>query len=243
MDSEAHRAATRLAYDRLAPVWDETDDNLWNEALERTMVRRLLPAELTGMSVLDAGCAAGAHAEWLAAHGAQVTALDLSSAMVRAAQARLGAGALLVGDLDAGLPFVDEVFDGVLCSLVLHYLADMAPALREFRRVLRPGGWLLLTLDHPANFEDRRDDYFATRLITDTWMKKGVAVEQTFWRRPLEATVDDLAAAGFLLERIGETQPDEEARRRFPEEAAMIEGSPTFIGYLAVPAARRTPPG
>jgi SAM-dependent methyltransferase len=216
MDSEAHRAATRLAYDRLAPVWDETDDNLWNEALERTMVRRLLPAELTGMSVLDAGCAAGAHAEWLAAHGAQVTALDLSSAMVRAAQARLGAGALLVGDLDAGLPFVDEVFDGVLCSLVLHYLADMAPALREFRRVLRPGGWLLLTLDHPANFEDRRDDYFATRLITDTWMKKGVAVEQTFWRRPLEATVDDLAAAGFLLERIGETQPDEEARRRFP---------------------------
>ena len=48
------------AYNRLAAVWaDTTDDNLWNELLERRMVRSLLPADLTGARLLDAGCAVG----------------------------------------------------------------------------------------------------------------------------------------------------------------------------------------
>jgi len=59
-------------------------------------------------------------------------------------------------------------------------------------------------------------------------------VEQTFWRRPLEATVDDLAAAGFLLERIGETQPERRRGAGFPR-SRHDRGQPTFIGYLAVP--------
>ena len=46
VDSKAHKAATRIAYERLAEVWADTDDNLWNEALERSAVRRLLPQPL-----------------------------------------------------------------------------------------------------------------------------------------------------------------------------------------------------
>jgi 2-polyprenyl-3-methyl-5-hydroxy-6-metoxy-1,4-benzoquinol methylase len=77
------------AYNRLAAVWAETtDDNLWNELLERRMVRSLLPADLTGARILDAGCAAGTHAAWLAGQGGQVTGIDISPAMIDAATLR-----------------------------------------------------------------------------------------------------------------------------------------------------------
>jgi SAM-dependent methyltransferase len=235
VDPQQHKASTLAAYERLADVWDDTDDNLWNEALERTTVRRLLPRPLFGQRVLDAGCASGAHAAWLCAQGCQVSAFDLSPGMVRQARARLsGAAQFAVADL-AAPPFADGVFDGILCSLALHYLSDAAPTLRHFARMLRPSGWLLLTLDHPFGPMpvDVQRDYFAERLVTDTWEKKGVEVTQHFWRRPLGSVVDDLAEAGFVILRIAETQLDDEMRRRFPEDAAKIEGRPSFIAYLA----------
>jgi len=236
VDLGGQRAETLTAYERLADVWDDTDDNLWNEALERATVRRLLPTPLGGRRVLDAGCASGAHAAWLADQGCRVIGFDLSPRMVAQARARLGDGAqFAVADL-AAPPFADGVFDGIVCSLALHYLADAAPTLRQFARLLRPSGWLLLTLDHPFGLMpgELEPDYFATRLVTDTWEKKGVAVTQSFWRRPLGAVVDDLADAGFVLARVGEPQLDEGMRRRFPDDAAKIEGRPTFIAYLAL---------
>jgi SAM-dependent methyltransferase len=235
VDPEQHRASTRAAYDRLAEVWDDTDDNLWNEALERATVRRLLPRPLAGQFVLDAGCAGGAHAAWLVDQGGQICAFDLSPRMARQAHTRLaGRGQVVVADL-AAPPYADGVFDGILCSLALHYVAETAPTLRQFARILRPSGWLLVTLDHPFGTVAGEDnpDYFAHRLVADTWSKKGVEVTQYFWRRPLSAMVDDLADAGFVIERIGEPRVDDEIRRRFPDGAATIEGRPTFIAYLA----------
>lgn len=235
MDPESHRAATRAAYDRLAGVWDDTDDNLWNEALERTTVRRLLPGTLAGQRVLDAGCAGGAHAAWLAREGCQVVGLDLSRPMVDAARARVGTAASFVQADLAALPFVDGAFDGVLSSLALHYLSDMSATLARFAHLLRPSGWLLMTLDHPFGTVpgEHNADYFSTRLVTDTWSKKGVEVTQAFWRRPLGAVIDDLADAGFMVERIGEPALTDELRSRFPLDAAKIEGRPSFIAYLA----------
>ena len=90
MDLGGQRAETLAAYERLADVWDDTDDNLWNEALERATVRRLLPTPLGGRRVLDAGCASGAHAAWLADQGCRVIGFDLSPRMVAQARARLG---------------------------------------------------------------------------------------------------------------------------------------------------------
>ncbi len=225
------------AYERLADVWDETDDNLFNEALERTTVRALLPAPLAGRRVLDAGCAGGAHAAWLAAQECEVVGFDLSPGMVRRASARCGRHArFLVGDL-ACPPLLDGTFDGILCSLALHYLEDMTACLRQFARILRTDGWLLVTLDHPfgSGAEEPGSDYFTTRLIHDVWSKKGVEVTQSFWRRPLGVTVDAFADAGFCLERIGEPRLDDDMRRRFWRDAELIEGSLTFIAYLARP--------
>jgi SAM-dependent methyltransferase len=70
--------------------------------------------------------------------------------MLEQARRRLGGDAdLRVADLGSPLPFPDAAFDGVIASLVLHYLEDWGPALTELRRVLVPGGRLVVCVDHP----------------------------------------------------------------------------------------------
>lgn len=68
-----------------------------------------------------------------------------------------GTQAMVAADLTA-LPFDDASFDSVLCSHVLEHVADEAAALRELRRVLKPGGWaaIMLPVDRsvPTTFED-----------------------------------------------------------------------------------------
>ncbi len=113
----------------------------------------------------------------------------------------------------------------------LHYLADWQVALRSFAGVLRPGGWLVASLDHPfaPPLPGQQGSYFDTELVADTWVKGGVEVTQRFWRRPLADAVDAFADAGFAVERVVEAQPSAEARARFPEDLDRVVGVPWFI--------------
>jgi SAM-dependent methyltransferase len=56
----------------------------------------------------------------------------------------------VVASLDGPLPLPDERFDLVICALVLTHVPDLAGAIGEFGRVLKPGGYLLVTDFHPA---------------------------------------------------------------------------------------------
>ncbi|NES14351.1 MULTISPECIES: class I SAM-dependent methyltransferase [Micromonospora] len=96
--------------------------------------------------LLDLGCGPGRDLAYWAARGAAGVGLDLSAAMLRAARVRV-AVPLVQGDL-LRLPFRAGVFGGVWCSAsLLHLPKAAAPvALAEVRRVLRPGGPLLLSL-------------------------------------------------------------------------------------------------
>jgi SAM-dependent methyltransferase len=151
IDHAEHVLRTREAYDRLADVWSQTtDDGPWNGHLERPALRSLIPSDLAEATVLDAGCGSGAQAEWLLGRGADVVGVDLSAAMVEQAKQRCaGRGRFFVADLGAPLPLDPRSVDGVTCSLALHYLRDWAVALGSFARMLRPGGWVVLSLDHP----------------------------------------------------------------------------------------------
>ncbi len=229
------RERTREAYDRLAPVWSAaTDDGPFNGWLERPALRALVPTPLHGATVLDAGCGSGAQCEWLGALGAEVVGIDLSPAMVAEARARCGnRGTFLVADLAEPLPLPAASIDGITSSLVLHYLADWRIALASFATVLRPRGWVVLSLDHPfaSPLVGQQGGYFTTELVADTWVKHGVEVTQRFWRRPLAAVVDQFAAAGFVVERVVEAQPSAAALARFPEELGAVAGAPSFIVY------------
>ena len=83
--------------------------------------------------------------------GAIVTGFDSSAGMLELARRRLGDDAdLRVADLGSPLPFPDGAFDDVVASLVLHYLEDWAAPLAELRRVIKPGGRLIASVNHPS---------------------------------------------------------------------------------------------
>lgn len=108
--------------------------------------RVLLRAGLgRGMSVLDLGCGTGvlaAHAQRLVGAAGRVAALDPSLGMLRQATRR-GVRLPLRG-LAETLPFPAERFDLLSMGYALRHVADLRATFGEFRRVLRPGGKLLL---------------------------------------------------------------------------------------------------
>jgi SAM-dependent methyltransferase len=234
-DQAEHTRRTRDTYDQLAAVWSATtDEGPFNGFLERPALRSLVPSRLTDAAVLDAGCGSGAQARWLLDQGADVVGIDLSPRMVEEAKRRCGGqGRFFVADLAEPLPLEPRSLDGITCSLALHYLHDWSVPLRSFASALRPAGWAVISLDHPfgAPLPTQRGGYFDTELATDTWRKGDVEVSQQFWRRPLSAALDAFAAAGFVVDRVAEPQPSDEALMRFPDELAGLVGVPVFIVY------------
>jgi SAM-dependent methyltransferase len=93
--------------------------------------------------VLDAGCGSGRNMVELVRYGT-VTGVELSPTSVALARAR-GAGEVVEGSV-MQMPFEPASFDLVVCLDVIEHLADDLEALRELRRVVAPGGSLLITV-------------------------------------------------------------------------------------------------
>jgi SAM-dependent methyltransferase len=216
----------------------DNESNATNAYYERPASLALL-GDVDGERVLDAGCGAGSHAADLIRRGASVTGLDKSAGLLAIARERLGAGpALHQADLADPLPFAPASFDAVLAALVMHYLQDWGPTLAEFRRVLVPGGRLVISTHHP--FMDHSlaagPDYFATYDFTEEWTKGGQKMLMRFWHRPLHAMTDAFRAAGFTLDVIAEPRPDPAAESLFPAVYADLRTNPRFLFFkLAAP--------
>jgi SAM-dependent methyltransferase len=97
-----------------------------------------------GTRLLDAGCGAGLLALLASLRGAQVAALDAAQGLLAIVRQRVPAADIREGDLEA-LPFGDASFDAVIAVNSLFYAADMAAAMRELARVVRPGGRVVVT--------------------------------------------------------------------------------------------------
>jgi SAM-dependent methyltransferase len=144
-----------------------------------------------------------------------------------------GRGRFLVADLARPLPLEPRSLDGITCSLALHYVADWSVPLRSFASALRPGGWAVISLEHPfaPRLRHQSGGYFDTELVSDTWRKADVEVTQQFWRRPLAAALGAFADAGLKVDRVAEPQPSAEALRLFPDDLGPLVGVPSFIVY------------
>jgi SAM-dependent methyltransferase len=105
----------------------------------------------SGQDVLEAGCGIGTDAVQFARGGARYTGLDASPTAIELARQRFALealpGAFLTGSATA-LPFPDESFDLVYSHGVIHHIPDTGAAVREFHRVLRPGGHALVMVYH-----------------------------------------------------------------------------------------------
>ena len=144
-------------YDRLAPRWSRLTERLgYRRAYERLLEQFICEADLMPtahpLRLLDCGVGTGAFSlafarVWTAP--VRMDAVDVSNAMIEQARqhlSRAGVDAAFEQADVCALPYSDDQFDLVMAAHVLEHLPDPVVALKEMRRVLRPGGWLVVCL-------------------------------------------------------------------------------------------------
>jgi malonyl-CoA O-methyltransferase len=137
----AIQVSAREGYALWADTWDATPSPI--VALEHRMLQPWI-ASLHPRRAIDVGCGTGRRTATLSAIG-----LDVSPAMLAVASGKPELhGRLAVADATA-LPVATASADLVLCALTLGHVPNAKAAVREFARVLAPGGTLLLTDFHP----------------------------------------------------------------------------------------------
>ncbi len=125
-------------------LWERLPDALAPPDFE---ARRafLLRETRAGDRALDLGCGTGAFAAVLAQAGARPVGVEVAEAAARRARAQHPELSFRLAPIDGPLPFDQSSFELVWCSEVIEHVADTARWLSEVRRVLTPGGRLLLT--------------------------------------------------------------------------------------------------
>jgi len=142
LDKDPHDVAEM--FDGVARRYDLTNDvlSLGQDRMWRRATLTALDA-LPGETVLDLAAGTGTSSEPLADAGVQVVPCDLSTGMLTVGKLRRPDLPFTAGDATA-LPFADDSFDGVTISFGLRNVVDTVGALREMRRVTRPGGRLVV---------------------------------------------------------------------------------------------------
>lgn len=194
------RRAVRSSYDTVAESYlDTVGGELAYKPLDRALLAALLEQTEDGAPVADLGCGPGHVTGWLAARGARAVGVDLSPGMVALARREHPEAEFREGDL-LRLPAADGEFGAAVALYsVIHLEPDeLAPAFAEARRVLRPGGRLLVAFH--AGTEVRH---------LDDWWGHPVDVDFRFLLPSAVAAL--LETAGFEIEATLE-------RAHYPQE-------------------------
>ena len=180
----------RTEYDRLAASYDRR----WQPYIEATLNAVLEAVEFQGdEAVLDVPCGTGELLQRLIAKWPDlcITGVDLSTGMLAQAKAKDQANRVRWVEADvAELPLPDQSFDCVICANSFHYFRTPNGALAEMRRVLRPGGRLILV--------DWCDDYWTCK-VCSLWLRW---TDRAFYRTySLKACVSLAEDASFQIEQ------------------------------------------
>jgi 2-polyprenyl-3-methyl-5-hydroxy-6-metoxy-1,4-benzoquinol methylase len=196
-----------------------------NDVLEQPALLGMLPKRLDGLRVLDLGCGFGIFARRARELGAaSVLGIDVSERML--AEARKSTQDRMITYLQLAIEHVVQrtgPFDLVVSSLALHYVADYAVALRDVAGLLRTGGLIAFSVEHPimtalpeqrwqcdANGDCSHwpvDNYSEEGPRHTHWFVDGVVK----YHRTVASYVSGLLAAGFTLTAMSEPTPSEEA--------------------------------
>ncbi len=213
-------------------------------------VERML-GDLRGKRLLDAGCGEGYLSRYYAKKGAIVTGVDISERLITVAmqlanQAGQNDIEFLRDDICRLEKIADGVFDVVLGNLVLLNVPCLESALRQFNRVLKDRGRLVISLVHPAfniygpgrwemgekdqNTGRRKglyfviDNYFEEKEYQRYWKTangEDFPGPISFFHRMLSTYLNALISTGFVIEEVEEPQPETqnnffERERRVP---------------------------
>ncbi len=172
-------------YSQLAHVYDDR----WKHYVRATIHETLKRLEVRpGLEILDVGCGTGALLSALERRHPKLmlAGVDPTMAMLEIARSRVSENVALEQSRAESLPFDGASFDVVLSCSMFHYVRRPLLALEEMKRVLKPGGRLVLT--------DWCDDYLACK-ICDLFLRWfNEAHHKTYGRAECQRL---LAAAGF----------------------------------------------
>jgi len=184
------------SYDSVA---DEYVRRIFDELQHKPLDRELLDRFAAGVRdvgpACDMGCGPGHVARFLYEHGVQVCGVDLSPVMVERARRLTPGVEFRQGDMTA-LDAHDGAWAGITAFYSIIHIPrdDMTRTLREIRRVLRPGGTLLLAF-HIGDEAIHLDEWWGQRVCID------------FFSFRSEEMAGYLSAAGFEIEEIIDREP------------------------------------
>ncbi|HET9228002.1 MAG TPA: methyltransferase domain-containing protein [Thermoanaerobaculia bacterium] len=186
MIPEERRHPVVEEYRDLAANYD-TKWSFYVEATTRETLARL--ALRSGERLLDVGCGTGALLQALSQRhpGARLTGVDPVPEMLAVARSRLPPDIDLRAGWAERLPFADGQFDVTVSCNAFHYFLEPAAALREMKRILAPGGRLVIT--------DWCDDFLACR-VCDLYLRLFSRAHVKVYRR--RECLRLLLEAGFL---------------------------------------------
>jgi len=173
---------TSRSFDRAANYYDQTRD------LPEPVATHGIPALLKYIApngkILDVGTGTGRISVPLLRLGADVIGVDLSLNMMAKLREKYPASRLAQADASR-LPFRSQQFDAVLTMHVMHLVAPWRAALREYRRVLKPGGVYI-------DSTQWHDQTSPLRRIHDQWHQL-IEAQGAQWRRPGAQNPDEIA--------------------------------------------------
>lgn len=225
------------AYDDFAANYAEMVDKREQAGIEQEPIMphflKLL-GDVSGLTVLDAGCGQGYLSRILAARGAHVTGIDLSPKLIQLAREQDPEQQISyqVADLCRPLPEYSDHFELIVNHFVLNDVYDYKGFLATLAGLLKPGHRLVLSMNNPYSFVVRGHvrDYFETGQPHSYRGMAAEGVKVHFYHHTLEEYLDACFTAGFQLQRLLDI-PTPIARYRFESDALIKPGYhfPFFI--------------
>ena len=210
------------SYSNYAEQWAtrmRSGENTAHEYLEKPAMYKLLP-DLNGKSVLAIGCGTGEECAHLKSLGAsKVVGIDVSEGLIEYARKSYPDIEFHVMDMEQIK--LDEKFDFVYSSLVMHYVESWGKTLDSISAVMKDGATFLFSTHHPATWGAQRTrtenertsllgykkqkknqecevvgDYLNTRKINDVWFGN---FDVSYYHRSLESIMADIFKSEFKI--------------------------------------------
>ncbi|WP_105616430.1 class I SAM-dependent methyltransferase [Vallitalea okinawensis] len=190
--------------------------NSYNELLEIPAIRSLLP-DLMNKVILDLGCGYGEGCLWYVSNGAKtVVGVDISEKMIeRAKDENSSKFVEFINKPIETFTYEEDFFDLVLSSVAFHYIEDFDALIRKIYSLLKPGGQLVFSQEHPVILANKKregwirdqnnkkvywplDDYQLEGKREETWIVDGVIK----YHRTFSTIINTLIRNGFIVDKI-----------------------------------------
>ncbi|MFZ2681759.1 MAG: class I SAM-dependent methyltransferase [Patescibacteria group bacterium] len=230
------------------------EDTFQSEVIFPGSLRLLYPVK--GKNYLDIACGEGSFARAVANTGAMVIGFDISSTLIKQAEAKKIKGATfrVANAIDFARYYDQATFDGAACNLAIQNIDEFAAVFKDAGRVLKSGAPFVIVLNHPMfriprqtgwGWDEGRGLQFRR---TDAYLSpneipivanpgEGAKSKVTYsYHRPLETYIKELANAGFMVDAIEEwiSHRNSDSGPRAKAENRARQEIPMFMAIRAI---------